>query len=57
MTSLNIAIDPANASTSSQGALPDGVYQMKIVDAVDADTTRRQHTSDNFRKVMTLSQR
>ena len=33
--SLNIAIDPANASAGSQGALPDGVYPMKIVDAAD----------------------
>ena len=35
--SLNISIDPANAaaSTGSQGALPDGVYPMKIVDAAD----------------------
>jgi len=35
--SLNIAIDPANAaaSTSSQGALPDGDYPMKIVIAAD----------------------
>ena len=33
--SLNIAIDPANASAGSQGALPDGIYPMKIVDAAD----------------------
>lgn len=33
--SLNIAIDPANAPTSSQGALPDGDYPMKIVEAAD----------------------
>ncbi len=35
--SLNIAIDPANAaaSTSSQDALPDGVYPMQIVIAAD----------------------